>query len=73
MPDMSEQVIAKIKRAAREPATGKSITVPGNMSYAEWHKKFVQGVPDRKRLEQQRIVAYAHLVKKQLQEQTQML
>ena len=46
MPDMSEQVIAKIKRAARDPVTGKSITVPGNMSYAEWHKKFVQGVPD---------------------------
>lgn len=68
MPDMSEQVIAKIKRAARDPATGKSITVPGNMSYAEWHKKFVQGVPeaeaaekgwknraaDRKQLEQYR-------------------
>lgn len=68
MPDMSEQVIAKIKRAARDPATGKSITVPGNMTYAEWHKKFVQGVPeaeaaekgwknraaDRKQLEQYR-------------------
>lgn len=66
MPDMSEQVIAKIKRAARDPATGKSITVPGNMSYAEWHKKFVQGVPDRKQVEQQRqrTVAYAHLAKK---------
>ena len=46
IPDMSEQVIAKIKRAARDPATGKSITVPGNMSYAEWHKKFVQVVPE---------------------------
>lgn len=66
MPDMSEQVIAKIKRAARDPATGKSITVPGDMSYAEWHKKFVQGVPDRKQVEQQRqrTVAYAHLAKK---------
>ena len=66
MPDMSEQVIAKIKRAARDPVTGKSITVPGDMSYAEWHKKFVQGVPDRKQVEQQRqrTVAYAHLAKK---------
>lgn len=66
MPDMSEQEIAKIKRAARDPATGKSITVPGDMSYAEWHKKFVQGVPDRKQVEQQRqrTVAYAHLAKK---------
>ena len=68
IPDMSEQVIAKIKRAARDPVTGKSITVPGDMSYAEWHKKFVQGVPeaeaaekgwknraaDRKQLEQYR-------------------
>ena len=41
MPDMSEQVIAKIKRAARDPVTGKSITVPGNMTYAEWRKQFV--------------------------------
>ena len=60
MPDMSEQVIAKIKRAARDPATGKSITVPGNMSYAEWHKKFVQGVPNRKQVEQQRKKTVAH-------------
>ncbi len=49
MPDMSEQVIAKIRRAARDPATGKSITVPGNMSYAEWHNKFVQGAPEAER------------------------
>lgn len=30
----------------RDPVTGKSITVPGNMSYAEWYKKYVQGNPD---------------------------
>ena len=41
MPDMSADVIAKIKRAARDPATGKSITVPGSMTYAEWRKQFV--------------------------------
>lgn len=66
MPDMSEQVIAKIKRAARDPVTGKSITVPGDTTYAEWHKKFVQGVPDRKQVEQQkqRTVSYAHLAQK---------
>ena len=46
MPDMSEQVIAKIKRAARDPATGKSITVPGNTTYAEWRRTFVESNPD---------------------------
>lgn len=43
MPDVDATTLAKIKRAARDPATGKSITVPGDMSYADWYKRFVQG------------------------------
>lgn len=46
MPDVDEKALAKIKRAARDPVTGKSITVPGNMSYADWYKQFVQGAHD---------------------------
>lgn len=46
MPDVDAATLAKIKRAARDPVTGKSITVPGDMSYADWYKRFVQGVPD---------------------------
>ena len=43
MPDVDTTTLAKIKRAARDPATGNSITVPGDMSYADWYKQFVQG------------------------------
>ena len=42
MPDVDEKVLAKINRAARDPVTGKSNTVPGNMSYSEWHAKYVE-------------------------------
>lgn len=53
MPEVDAEVLAKINRAARDPVTGKSITVPGNMSYAEWYKKYVQGIrmqrPTRRR------------------------
>lgn len=39
--DIGEKELAKMKRRARDPATGKSITVPANMTYEEWHKKYV--------------------------------
>lgn len=50
IPDMSADVIAKIKRAARDPATGKSITVPGSMTYAEWRKQFVEEAENHERM-----------------------
>lgn len=43
MPDMDADVLAKIQRAARDPVTGKSNTVPGDMSYSEWYDKYVKG------------------------------
>ena len=43
MPDVDEEVLAKIKRFARDPVTGKSTTVPGTMSYREWYEKYVRG------------------------------
>ncbi|WP_419492258.1 polymorphic toxin type 50 domain-containing protein [Agathobaculum sp.] len=33
------------KRAARDPVTGKSGTVPKNMTWEEWHKKYVEDDP----------------------------
>ena len=43
MPDVDSEVLAKINRAARDPVTGKSNTVPGTMSYSEWYEKYVKG------------------------------
>lgn len=43
MPDMSAEQLRKVKRAARDPKTGKSITVPGDMTYQEWYRKYVDG------------------------------
>lgn len=42
-PYIDEAVLAKTYRAARDPVTGKSITVPANMSYREWYQKYVVG------------------------------
>ena len=43
MPDMSAEQLRKVPRAARDPKTGKSITVPGDMTYRKWYEKFVEG------------------------------
>lgn len=43
MPDMTDAELRKIKRAARDPVTGKSVTVPGDMTYQEWYAKYVTG------------------------------
>lgn len=43
MPDMTDEQLRKVSRAARDPATGKGITVPGDMKYRDWYKKFVEG------------------------------
>lgn len=38
---VSKDVLAKMKQSAIDPATGKRITVPGDMTYKEWYKKYV--------------------------------
>ncbi|MCD8381534.1 MAG: hypothetical protein LUC30_01245 [Clostridiales bacterium] len=43
MPDMSEGQLNRVNRAARDPVTGKSVTVPGDMTYREWYEKYVKG------------------------------
>lgn len=45
MPDVSGERLRRVNRAARDPVTGKSITVPGDMTYREWYAKYVAGNP----------------------------
>jgi SPP1 gp7 family putative phage head morphogenesis protein len=40
---ISEEELKKIKRRARDPKTGKTYLVPGDMKYKEWYKKYVEG------------------------------
>lgn len=40
---VSKEILAKMKQSAIDPFTGKRITVPGDMTYKEWYKKYVQG------------------------------
>lgn len=48
MPDMSGERLRRVNRAARDPVTGKSITVPGDMTYQQWYAKYVAGNPQAK-------------------------
>lgn len=41
---ISKEELAKIKRRARNPETGKTYLVSGDMSYKEWYQKYVKGV-----------------------------
>lgn len=43
---VSKDVLAKMKQSAIDPATGKRITVPGDMTYKEWYKRYVRGKED---------------------------
>ena len=38
--------LARMKRWARDPVTGKTMYVPADMSYEKWHKKYVEGNPE---------------------------
>lgn len=40
--------VSNLKRAARDPATGKTITVPYDMTYQEWYDTYVKGDEDAK-------------------------
>lgn len=44
--DIGEEELANMKRSARDPVTGKTNTVPANMTYDEWYKKNVKGKPE---------------------------
>lgn len=38
-----EETLARMKRSAYNPATGRIETVPANMTYEQWHEKYVKG------------------------------
>lgn len=43
---VDRSLIAKMQRAALDPATGKRIMVPRSMNYTEWYDKYVKGKPE---------------------------
>ena len=40
---LSPELMKKLERRARDPETGKLMTVPGDMTYREWYGKYVGG------------------------------
>lgn len=44
--DIGEEELAKLNRSARDPVTGKTNTVPANMTYEQWYKKNVKEKPE---------------------------
>lgn len=44
--DISDEELAQLQRRARDPVTGKTKMVPGNMSYSEWYDQNVKNHPD---------------------------
>ena len=44
--DISDDILANMRRRARDPVTGRTNTVPANMTYGQWYKKNVKGHPD---------------------------
>ena len=45
VPWVSDALLRQMKQKAIDPRTGKRVTVPGDMTYQEWYKQFVQGQP----------------------------
>ncbi|MCD7928069.1 MAG: minor capsid protein, partial [Oscillospiraceae bacterium] len=60
IPADAAQLLSKIKRAARNPVTGKSVQVPGDMTYREWYEQYVSGneqaLANEKRIQQDKRV-----------------
>ncbi len=44
--DIGSEELAQMKRRARDPFTGKTNTVPADMTYEQWYKRNVQGKPE---------------------------
>lgn len=50
---ISEELLKKMTRRARDLVTGKVLTLPGNMTYQEWYNKYVKGRPEAELAEKQ--------------------
>ena len=44
---MPDQLLKKLQQSAIDPATGETITVPGDMTYREWYDKYVKDNPHK--------------------------
>lgn len=51
--EFSEELMKDMTRRARDPATGKSITIPASMTYKEWYDKYVKSKPEAELAEKQ--------------------
>ena len=40
---LPDRIRATMKRRAYDPATGRTMTIPANMTYKEWYEKYVEG------------------------------
>lgn len=50
---ISEELLNKMTRRARDPVTGKVLMIPANVSYQEWYDKYVKGRPEAELAEKQ--------------------
>lgn len=64
--DLSEET-----RVARDPITGKGYAVPADMTYDQWHKKFIEGNPEA--MLEEKKWKNRHADKKQYESYKQML
>lgn len=44
--DISDEELSHMKRRSKNQVTGKTELVPANMTYEEWHKKYIDGNKD---------------------------
>lgn len=45
IPWMPDSLLKNMKQRALDPKTGKHVLVPGDMTYEQWYKQFVEGKP----------------------------
>lgn len=49
----SDEILRSLRRRARDPVTGKTYTVPGDMTYQQWYQKYVAENPEAKQKEKE--------------------
>ena len=42
----SDEILRNLRRRARDPVTGKTHTVPGDMTYKQWYAKYAKGAEE---------------------------
>lgn len=57
-----QSLLAKMKQSAIDPATGKRITLPGDMAYQQWYEKYVKGKAVDPKIKKQRSANAANAI-----------